>query len=86
MTDEERKINNMQKRDNMLENLLNILNSAAALGLGPVPGELGKQWPEQTEVQGGVGGKKGLFAGLVLLRLLPRIKMCSSFAVLTICV
>jgi len=61
--EEDHKITNMQKRDNMLENLLNILNSAAALGLGPVPGEMGKQWPEQTEVQGGVGGKKGLFAG-----------------------
>ena len=32
----------MEKRDNMLENLLVLLNSAASLGLGPQAGELGK--------------------------------------------
>jgi len=64
--DEDRKISNLQKRDHMLENLLVILNSAAALGLGPQPSKLGKQWPDQTEVKGSVPGhKKGLFAGQV---------------------
>ena len=32
----------VEKRDNMLENLLVLLNSAAALGVGPTPKEFGK--------------------------------------------
>lgn len=32
----------VEKRDNMLENLLVLLNSAAALGIGPTPKEFGK--------------------------------------------
>jgi len=63
--DEDRKISNLQKRDHMLENLLLILNSAAELGIGPHPSQLGKQWPEQTEVQsGGIGkGKAAILSG-----------------------
>lgn len=62
--DEDRKISNLQKRDHMLENLLVILNGAASLGLGPKPSQLGKQWPEQTEVKGNAP-RKGLFSGPV---------------------
>ncbi len=41
----------MEKRDNMLENLLVLLNSAASLGLGPKAGELGKQPDEEPKIQ-----------------------------------
>ena len=37
----------MEKRDHMLENMLVLLNSAAALGLGPTPGELRKDRTER---------------------------------------
>jgi len=33
-----------EKRDNMLEHLLIILNSAAAIGIGPAPQDMGKQF------------------------------------------
>ena len=43
----------MEKRDNMLENLLVLLNSAAALGIGPKASDLGKQSesPESPRVR-----------------------------------
>ncbi|XP_013382164.1 cilia- and flagella-associated protein 157 isoform X1 [Lingula anatina] len=37
-------LNEVEKRDNMLEHLLVILNSAAALGVGPDPSAMGKQF------------------------------------------
>lgn len=39
----------MEKRDNMLENLLILLNSAAALGVGPTPQELRRQRRQEAE-------------------------------------
>lgn len=36
----------MEKRDNMLENLLVLLNSAASIGVGPSPGDLGTSQPQ----------------------------------------
>ena len=44
----------------MLENLLMILSSAAALGLGPLPGEMGKQFETRKagEAQGKMGYKR----------------------------
>ena len=38
----------MEKRDNMLENMLVLLNSAAALGIGPAPGELRRERTERA--------------------------------------
>ena len=37
---EESQSDKIEKRNNMLENLLVLLNSAAALGVGPAPGDL----------------------------------------------
>ncbi len=39
----ETNIERMEKRDNMLENLLILLNSAASIGLGPSLGDMGPQ-------------------------------------------
>jgi hypothetical protein len=36
-------INEIERRDNMLENILIILNSAAAIGVGPQMKELGRE-------------------------------------------
>ncbi|KAL5021759.1 hypothetical protein ScPMuIL_000914 [Solemya velum] len=62
--EEEDELNEIERRDNMLENLLVILNSAASLGIGPSPGELGKQFHVRqrsaSEIPGkGRGIKKG---------------------------
>ncbi|KAK7504495.1 hypothetical protein BaRGS_00004361 [Batillaria attramentaria] len=40
----EEELSDVERRDHMLEQLLNILNSAAAVGLGPDPAILGKQF------------------------------------------
>uniref|UniRef100_A0A0B6ZCN1 Cilia- and flagella-associated protein 157 n=1 Tax=Arion vulgaris TaxID=1028688 RepID=A0A0B6ZCN1_9EUPU len=62
--DEDTMINNLRKRDHMLESLLVLLNSAAALGVGPKPKELGKQWEDATPVMGNVPGvRKGILKG-----------------------
>lgn len=42
-------MNETERRDHMLEQLLILLNSAAAVGLGPDPGDLGKQYEETTQ-------------------------------------
>lgn len=42
-------MNEVERRDHMLEQLLNLLNSAAAVGLGPDPGDLGKQFEETSQ-------------------------------------
>lgn len=44
--DDEDELSDIERRDQMLEQLLHLLNSAAAVGLGPDPGELGKQFQE----------------------------------------
>ena len=38
---EESNFDLIEKRDNMLENLLVLLNSAVMIGVGPTPAELG---------------------------------------------
>ena len=43
----------------MLENLLMILSSAAALGLGPLPGEMGKQFETRKKSAGESREKMG---------------------------
>lgn len=52
----------------MLENLLMILNSAAAMGLGPPPGDMGKQFETRKKSAGEMPGKIGFKKGLVLLK------------------
>ncbi|XP_076436256.1 cilia- and flagella-associated protein 157-like [Babylonia areolata] len=42
-------LNDIERRDHMLEQLLVLLNSAAAVGLGPDPGDLGKQFEETPQ-------------------------------------
>ena len=47
--------NDIEKRDNMLENMLILLNSAAALGFGPKPEDFsskGYQRPRTSEYPG----------------------------------
>ncbi|CAG5115506.1 unnamed protein product [Candidula unifasciata] len=62
--DEDKTITNLRKRDHMLESLLVLLNSAAALGIGPKPKDLGKQWEEPSPVMGNVPGvRKGILKG-----------------------
>ena len=48
---EETPYEQMEKRDNMLENLLVLLNSAASLGLGPLAGDLGKTKEQERIVR-----------------------------------
>ena len=48
---EETPYEQMEKRDNMLENLLVLLNSAASLGLGPLAGDLGKTQEQERVVR-----------------------------------
>lgn len=57
-------MNEIERRDNMLENLLILLNSAAAIGVGPQLGDLGKQYKirqrSASKMPGTEGGiKKG---------------------------
>ena len=62
----------MEKRDNMLENLLVLLNSAASLGLGPQAGDLGKTKEKEQMVRAHTDSKmpgfgKGIRRGYVFL-------------------
>ncbi|XP_041368419.1 cilia- and flagella-associated protein 157-like [Gigantopelta aegis] len=41
-------LSDIERHDQMLEHLLILLNSAAAVGVGPCPSELGKQYEERT--------------------------------------
>ncbi|GFS18027.1 cilia- and flagella-associated protein 157 [Elysia marginata] len=65
--DEEVKIQHLLKRDHMLENLLVLLNSAAAMGIGPHPSQLGKQWEEPTPAGTIPGQGHGIVKGEVPL-------------------
>ena len=51
-------MNEIERRDNMLENLLILLNSAAAIGVGPRPGELGKQYEIRQKSASEMPGSK----------------------------
>ncbi|XP_052093278.1 cilia- and flagella-associated protein 157-like isoform X1 [Mytilus californianus] len=67
-------LNEIERRDNMLENLLILMNSAAAIGVGPQLGELGKQYKirqrSASKMPGSEGGiKRG--SGTGSLRQLP---------------
>ena len=42
-------LNAVEQRDHMLEQLLMVLNTAAAVGVGPDPGDLGKQYEETRQ-------------------------------------
>ena len=58
----------IEKRNSMLENMLVLLNSAAALGVGPGPGELRRARSPQTARQHSVispfpGSGKGIRRG-----------------------
>jgi hypothetical protein len=49
----------------MLEYLLILLNSAAAIGVGPQPGEIGKQFVVRKKSAGEMPGKQGIRKGYV---------------------
>ncbi|XP_064648997.1 cilia- and flagella-associated protein 157-like [Lineus longissimus] len=61
--DEEAEFERVEKRDNLLENLLVIMNSAAALGVGPQPGQLGKQYDVKPKRSSIPGSGKGILRG-----------------------
>ncbi|KAJ8300128.1 hypothetical protein KUTeg_021647 [Tegillarca granosa] len=57
-------LNEIERRDFMLENLLILLNSAAVTGVGPHPAELGKQFRVRQRSAGEMpGSKKGIQKG-----------------------
>lgn len=56
-------MNDVERRDNMLEYLLILLNSAAAIGVGPQPGEIGKQFKVRQKSAGEMPGKQGIKRG-----------------------
>ena len=56
-------LNEVERRDHMLESLLTILSSAAALGLGPPPGDMGKQFQTRKKSAGEHPGKIGIKRG-----------------------
>ncbi|OWF54650.1 cilia- and flagella-associated protein 157-like [Mizuhopecten yessoensis] len=59
-------LNDIERRDNMLENLLVLLNSAAAVGVGPEPGALGKhQKVRQRSASEMPGSKQGIKRGML---------------------
>jgi len=60
-------MNDAERRDNMLEYLLILLNSAAAIGVGPQPGEIGKQYTVRKKSAGEMPGKQGIKKGWVFL-------------------
>ena len=58
----------IEKRNNMLENLLVLLNSAAALGIGPPPGDMARDRVAYSEEPRSIsspfpGSGKGLRRG-----------------------
>ena len=61
--DAKEELNEVERRDNMLENLLMILNSAAVMGVGPLPGDMGKQFQTRKRSAGETPGKNGLKKG-----------------------
>ena len=64
--DDEEGMNDIERRDHMLEQLLVLLNSAAAVGLGPDPGDLGKQYEETPQrITRLPGSGKGIRKGWV---------------------
>ncbi|XP_052093279.1 cilia- and flagella-associated protein 157-like isoform X2 [Mytilus californianus] len=52
-------LNEIERRDNMLENLLILMNSAAAIGVGPQLGELGKQYKIRQRSASKMPGSEG---------------------------
>ena len=56
-------MNDVERRDNMLEHLLMLLNSAAAMGIGPQPGEIGKQYQVRKKSASEMPGKRGIKRG-----------------------
>ena len=56
-------MNDVERRDNMLENLLVLLNSAAAIGVGPQPGYMGSKVKFRQKSAGELPGKKGIKKG-----------------------
>lgn len=62
-TESESGYNDIEKKDNMLENLLILLNSAAAIGIGPQPEEFGKYEMRQKSASEMPGSKQGLKRG-----------------------
>lgn len=58
-------MNDDERRDNMLEYLLILLNSAAAIGVGPQPAEIGKQFKVRQKSAGEMPGKQGIKKGYV---------------------
>ncbi|XP_061169615.1 cilia- and flagella-associated protein 157-like [Saccostrea echinata] len=62
-TESEDGYNEIEKRDNMLENLLILLNSAAAIGVGPQPEEFGKYEMRQKSASEMPGSKQGIKRG-----------------------
>lgn len=51
---------NIEKRDNLLENMLILLNSAAAVGLGPNPEVFGANYTQRPRTSEYPGSGKGI--------------------------
>ena len=67
--EQEDDMNDIEQRNHMLEQLLTVLNSAAAVGLGPDPGDLGKQYKETAQqITRLHGSNMGLRKGWVTVR------------------
>lgn len=67
--EQEDNMNDIERRNHMLEQLLTVLNSAAAVGLGPDPGDLGKQYKETAQqITRLHGSNMGLRKGWVTVR------------------
>lgn len=63
--DDEDGFSEKERRDHMLEQLLVLLNSAAAIGLGPQPGDMGKQFTETETTIIHLGSSKTIKKGEV---------------------
>ena len=51
---------NIEKRDNLLENMLILLNSAAAVGVGPNPEVFGANYTQRPRTSEYPGSGKGI--------------------------
>ena len=59
-SEENQEWNDMEKRDNMLEHLLILLNSAASLGFGPNPEVFSSEYQERPRTSKFPASGKGI--------------------------
>ncbi|XP_048774461.2 cilia- and flagella-associated protein 157-like [Ostrea edulis] len=64
-TESEDGYNDIEKKDNMLENLLILLNSAAAIGIGPQPEDFGRYEMPQKSASEMPGSRQGIKRGML---------------------